>query len=205
MASPFSPVETLHRMSVTALMAALITAGALLHIQIGPVPVTFQEIFVCLAGFVLGPRYGVYAVALYIAAGLLGLPVFSGGRSGFAHVLGPTGGYLVGFLFLAFFAGVGARLVQRYAPEPPATASLEERESLALGAKVVGLAFAPAAVGMLLLYTCGVLWMVMRLGWPLDKAIALGVTPFLPLGLPKVALASLLFRVLRKRGLAGKW
>jgi biotin transport system substrate-specific component len=71
-----------------------------------PVPVTLQTLMVLASGALLGSRRGAAAVILYIAEGLAGLPVFSLGRSGIAHLAGPTGGYLVGFIAAAFLAGL---------------------------------------------------------------------------------------------------
>jgi biotin transport system substrate-specific component len=71
-----------------------------------PVPVTLQTMMVLATGALLGSRRGAAAVLLYIAEGAVGLPVFSLGRSGIAHLAGPTGGYLVGFVAAAFLAGL---------------------------------------------------------------------------------------------------
>jgi len=71
-----------------------------------PVPVTLQTMMVLATGALLGSRRGAAAVLLYIAEGAAGLPVFSMGRSGIAHLAGPTGGYLVGFVAAAFLAGL---------------------------------------------------------------------------------------------------
>ena len=71
-----------------------------------PVPVTLQTLMVLATGALLGSRRGAAAVLLYIGEGLVGLPVFSLGRSGIVHLAGPTGGYLVGFVATAFLAGL---------------------------------------------------------------------------------------------------
>ncbi len=70
-----------------------------------PVPITGQTLAVLLVGAALGPRRGAAAVLLYLAEGVLGLPVFSGGGSGWTYLWGPTGGYLVGFVAAAWVAG----------------------------------------------------------------------------------------------------
>jgi len=88
-----------------ALFAALTSAGTFLVIPVGPVPVVLQNLFTLLAGLVLGPALGAGAVALFIAAGAVGAPVFAGGTAGMAILLGPTGGYLLGYLLGAFIAG----------------------------------------------------------------------------------------------------
>ena len=87
------------------LLAALIAAGAFLELDLGPVPLTLQSYFVLLAGFVLGPWRGALAATLYLLAGLVGLPVFAGGTSGWQRLLGPTGGFLWSFPLAAGVAG----------------------------------------------------------------------------------------------------
>ncbi|MDR0630552.1 MAG: biotin transporter BioY [Holosporales bacterium] len=87
------------------LWSLVIAIGAQLSIPLTPVPLTMQTLSVMLAGFVLGPTLGVYAVALYLIEGIIGFPVLSGFRSGVAHILGPTGGYIIGFLFAAYIVG----------------------------------------------------------------------------------------------------
>ena len=81
-----------------ALMAALMAVGAFLAVPIGPVPIVLQNLFVFLAGLLLGPKWGTAGVAIYLFAGTLGLPVFAGGTGGIARFAGHTGGYLLGFL-----------------------------------------------------------------------------------------------------------
>jgi biotin transport system substrate-specific component len=68
-----------------------------------------QPFFVMLTGFALGARRGVVATGLYLVAGFAGLPVFAGGAAGLAHLFGPTGGFLAGFLFAAFLCGASVK------------------------------------------------------------------------------------------------
>ncbi len=85
---------------------ALLTAiGAQLEIPHQPVPYTFQTLVVLLAGAILGPRNGFLSMAMYVALGTIGLPVFSGGGFGIARILGPTGGYLLAFPIAAYVVG----------------------------------------------------------------------------------------------------
>jgi len=100
-------VNELQRIAYTSLMAALIAVGAYIAIPIPivPVPIVLQNLFVLLAGLLLGSRWGLASMGLYLLAGSIGLPVFSGGRGGLAHFLGPTGGYLIGFAVEAWLVG----------------------------------------------------------------------------------------------------
>lgn len=108
----FAPAD----LAYVAVFAALIAALALTPpIPIGTlgVPITLQTLGVALAGLCLGAWRGAAAVGLYLIVGLAGLPVFSGGRAGFAVLVGPTGGYLVAFLLSAFAVGLWAHFVVR--------------------------------------------------------------------------------------------
>lgn len=70
-----------------------------------PVPFTGQTLAVMGVGALLGSRRGGYAAALYLLEGILGLPVFAGGKAGLLHLFGPTGGYVLGYPLLAFLTG----------------------------------------------------------------------------------------------------
>ncbi|MCL2503820.1 MAG: biotin transporter BioY [Coriobacteriia bacterium] len=85
-------------MAAAALIVALLAASAHITIPLGVVPVTLQVFVVVLATLLLVPEWAAAAVALYLAMGALGLPVFSAGQGGLGVIAGPTGGYLVGFL-----------------------------------------------------------------------------------------------------------
>ncbi len=93
-----------YRFSLIAVFSALTAAGALIKIPLMPVPITLQNLFVVMAGMLLGPRAGVMSQVIYILIGLMGLPVFSGG-GGPGYVLRPTFGYLLGFVAAAAVSG----------------------------------------------------------------------------------------------------
>lgn len=88
-----------------ALFVVLMIVSAFISIPFPPVPLTFQTVVAVSAGLFLGPLYGTAAVGVYIFMGILGLPVFTNG-GGFAYVLQPTFGYILGFVAAAFVAGL---------------------------------------------------------------------------------------------------
>lgn len=146
----------LQMMVYSSLMAALIAAGAYIAVPIGPVPIVLQNLFVMLAGLLLGCRWGLASVGLYILAGICGLPVFSGGGAGLGHFFGPTGGYLIGYLPAVFLIGLVS----------DKTKSLITRSAaLILGASLV--------------YLIGVSWLKVATGMSFGKAMAVGMLPFL--------------------------
>ena len=103
-----NPNNRLQKMVLAALMAALTAAGAYMVIPIGPVPIVLQNLFVLLSGLLLGSRWAAASMGIYLLGGALGLPIFAGGSGGLAKLIGPTGGYLVGFPLAAFIIGLVA-------------------------------------------------------------------------------------------------
>jgi len=83
-------------LTTSALLAALLASSALVAVTIGAVPLTMQTLVLALIALTQRPGRAALSVGVYLAAGLVGLPVFSGMRGGFGVVLGPTGGYLLG-------------------------------------------------------------------------------------------------------------
>ena len=155
---------------LSALGAALTAVGSRIAIPFWPVPSTLQVFFVLLCGAALGPRWGAAAQAQYVAAGVLGLPVFAAGRSGPGVLLGPTGGYLIGFIAAAY-----------------ATGWLTERRARATTRKARGVTVGPYAAtltGTAVIWLCGWSWLAV---WsarggdpaPLRQAFLWGVAPFI--------------------------
>ena len=97
-------------LALCGMMAALLAVLSFLTIPLpfSPVPLSLQTLAVLLAGGLLGRLWGPVAVAVYLALGLAGLPVFAGGAGGIGELLGPRGGYLVGFVLAAFIMGMAA-------------------------------------------------------------------------------------------------
>ena len=93
---------TTYQMAVTAVMAAVLCVLGPLTVPIGAIPISLANFVICLTAWLLGPKFGTLSVVIYLAIGLIGVPVFSGYGAGLAKVAGPTGGYLVGYLLLAF-------------------------------------------------------------------------------------------------------
>ncbi len=133
-----------------------------------PVPITGQTFAVLLVGAALGSRRGAMSLALYLLLGLVGLPFFAGGASGLAYLLGPTGGYLVGFVVAATLVGLLA------------ARGLDRRIPSAL------LAF---LAGEIVIYLFGVAWLSVFIGIP--QALTAGLVPFLIGDAIKLAAAGL--------------
>jgi len=168
-----SPGQAVRAALLVLAGAALLTVSARAQIPFWPVPVTMQTFVVLVLGMAYGPALGVASVAAYLAAGAAGLPVFAGTPEkgiGLAYMLGPTGGYLAGFIAAAWVAG---RLAQ-----------------LGWDRRVAGTVAAMVA-GNLLIYACGLLWLGAVIGW--DKPVLkVGMLLFLPGDALKIALAAAL-------------
>ena len=165
-----------------ALFAAIISAGALIAIPIGVIPIVLQNFFTLLSGLVLGPALGTASVGLFLAAGVVGVPVFAnnGSPMGIARVIGPTGGYLFGYLLGALVAGLIAGF-----PRPDEKVSVW-RYVLAIVA------------GTLVVYVPGLIrlkW-YLNINWP--QTIVSGFIPFLPGDAIKGAAVGLIAPRLRK-------
>jgi biotin transport system substrate-specific component len=172
---PADSIDSLRRLVYAALFAALTAVGAYLSIPVGPVPIVLQNLFVMLAGLLLGRRGGVASVGLYLLAGACGLPVFAGGSGGLARFFGPTGGYLIGYLPAVWVIG--------FISETGRPRAL--RDGLALIA------------GCLVLYACGLAWLKVLTGMDWPKTLAIGMLPFLPGDALKIAVAVALAKALR--------
>ncbi|MBK5923695.1 biotin biosynthesis protein BioY [Rhodovulum sulfidophilum] len=147
--------------------ALLITIGAKVQIPFWPVPMTLHTLAVFFLAAALGPRLGFAAMATYLAVGALGLPVFSNAPErgiGLAYLVGPTGGYLAGYLLSTLIIGWLSR-----------------------NRGWIGQALAMLA-GLAVVYAVGLLWLTAFV--PLPGLIAAGFTPFILGDLLKVALAS---------------
>ncbi len=92
----------------TALFAALTAACGFISIPLPgtPIPIVLQNMMVVLSGMILGPVLGTASTVLFILAGVLGLPVFSGGTGGIAKIMGPTGGFIIGYAIASLVSGL---------------------------------------------------------------------------------------------------
>ena len=165
----------LRMMVYASLFAALTAVGAFLAIPIGPVPSVLQNMFVYLAGLLLGGRWGLASVGVYLLAGACGLPVFAGGLGGISRFIGPTGGYLIGYLPTVFLIG-----------------KMSQKANPRLVSDVLAM-----ICGTLVLYACGVSWLKIVTGMSAAKALALGMYPFLVGDALKIAAAAAIAKALR--------
>ncbi len=159
----------------TSLFVAFIAIGAFIAIPIGPVPIVLQNMFVLLAAIILGPVWGLACVGIYLLIGLAGLPVFAGGTSGIGKLFGPTGGYLLGYLPCVFV-----------------TASISKKLGRKISSDIIAM-----VIGSLIIYAAGVPWLKVVTSMSYNKALALGMYPFLIGDTLKIIAAAYIAKSLR--------
>jgi biotin transport system substrate-specific component len=171
LAGGFLASRTARRAGAVVLFAILTALGASIAVPIPgtAVPVTMQSMFVSLSGVLLGPMLGAAAQALYLLAGALGAPVFSNGAAGAGWLMGPTGGYLLAFPIAAAVTGRLAGRVPLRWTVPTA---------MRLGAAIL--------IGTAVIFAGGVAHLSLLTG-DSNRAIELGVLPFITGDLLKVA------------------
>jgi len=140
--------------ALTATFVALITVGAWISIPLPPVPLTLQTFFVLLAGVIM-KRHAAIPAVLYLVLGALNVPVFHNALAGIGVILGPTGGFLIGFIPAALIAGL----------------TYEQKERIV---RIMGLVAATAAI-----YVFGVSWLSFSAGISISQAVLIGAVPFL--------------------------
>lgn len=157
------------------LFAALIAVCAWISIPM-TVSFTLQTCAVCLTAGLLGWKRGTLTVLVYILLGMVGLPVFTGFKSGIAAVTGPTGGYIVGFIFTALIVGLAA-----------------DRLGKRLLANILFM-----AIGILVCYLFGTVWFMIAYKVTFVSALTTCVIPFLIPDAVKIAVAAILVNRLKK-------
>ena len=176
------------------LFAALITISGFIAFPLPgtPVPIVLQNMMPILASGLLGGLYGTASTALFLIAGLLGLPVFSGGRGGLAHLLGPTGGFLIGYLAAAAFLIIFFR---KPGEKDLVLVSSGKNKSIKLinYLKIIAASFS----GFALIYVFGIARFMQLTNRGLFESLSLACIPYLPGDFIKMILVSALIYKLR--------
>jgi biotin transport system substrate-specific component len=146
-----------------------LSAQIAIPVPFSPVPITGQTLAVLLTGALLGSRRGVIAVLVYLLEGSLGIPVFASAKFGIAHLLGPTGGYLIGFIPAAYTTGL-----------------LSERG----WDRNLLLTLFTMTIATVIIFISGMMWLARFTG--VENVFILGFYPFIPGALVKIALAAII-------------
>lgn len=159
-------------LTVTALMTAVvcIVGPFSIPIPVSPVPISLTNFALYITVYVLGMKAGTVSCLLYLCLGAAGLPVFSSFSGGLGKLVGPTGGYLVGFLFLTLIQGLFMRFFR-------------EKNTAAVAGMILGTAVC---------YLFGTVWLAFQMHLSFGAALAAGVIPYLPGDAVKIIIAALI-------------
>lgn len=167
------------QLAMVGIMAAICCIIGPLSISVGAIPFSLSVISVCVTGYVLGARLAPLAILVYILIGAAGLPVFSKFEGGIAKIMGPTGGYIVGFIFFAAIVGFFA----------------EKFESKMIYMQCIGL-----LLGLFACYLFGTVWFTITntKGMDFMSALKVCVYPFVIVDIAKLVLSFIIGNTLRK-------
>lgn len=166
----------IYGMALMALFAALTAVFSQISIPIGPVPINLALLSVFICGGALGWKKGTVSIAVYILLGLVGVPVFSGFQGGIAKLAGPTGGYIIGYLFAVLIVGIMCDLLGRRVWVLPVS----------------------MIIGLAVCYAFGTIWYMISTQTGLIESLALCVFPFLIGDAAKIIAATLVVKALEK-------
>ena len=179
-------MKNLRELILVSLFAAItcILSIFLIPLPFTPVPITLQIVGVAISGAILGPRLGFYSLFLYTLLGIVGLPVFAGGGSGFGALVGPTGGYIFGFMAGAYVIGHLTHMGYRHFSRGKTSKYFIQLTAM--------------AIGILVIYTFGSLQLMVVTGMSLSQSITAGALPFLLPDLLKISAAAFVAVALRE-------
>ena len=165
------------QLTLIAMMTAILCILAPFSIPTGNVPISAATFIISLAAVLLGTKYSLICVSLYILLGIVGLPVFAGWGSGVGVVVGPTGGYLIGYLLIASFTGFFMKLGK------------EKLTFIAVG----------MVLGTVACYAFGTVWLAYQLSLDTKAALVAGVIPFIPGDIIKIIACLVIAVPIRKQ------
>lgn len=168
------------QLTLIAVMTAVTCILGPLSLPIGIVPISLTNLAIYLAVYALGTKRGTLSYIVYLFIGVVGLPVFSGFSGGFTKLLGPTGGYLIGFVFMAFISGI---FIDKFSDK-------------------IYMCFLGMVLGTIVTYLLGTAWLSYETKLTFNAALYAGVIPFIPGDLVKMIIASLIGPQIRKRLIA---
>jgi biotin transport system substrate-specific component len=164
-------------LALIGVMSAVICVLGPLSLPIGIVPISLTNLAIYFAVYILGGKKGTLSYIVYLFIGLVGLPVFSGFSGGFPKLAGPTGGYLIGFAFMAFISGI---FIDKFSDK-------------------IYICFLGMVIGTIVTYIFGTAWLAYVAHMTFNKALAVGVLPFIPGDIIKIFIASLIGPQIKNR------
>jgi biotin transport system substrate-specific component len=166
-----------HELTLIGVMTAVTCILAPLSLPIGVIPISLTNLVIYFSVYALGGKRGTLSYIVYLLIGLVGLPVFSGFSGGLPKLFGPTGGYLIGFIFMAFISGI---FIDKFSNK-------------------IYLCFLGMILGTIVTYIFGTAWLAYQANLPFNTALSVGVLPFIPGDIVKITLASFIGPQINKR------
>ena len=170
-------ITSTRQLTLIGVMSAVICVLGPLSLPIGLVPISLTNLAIYFTIYVLGRKRGTISYVVYLLIGLIGIPVFSGFSGGFPKLAGPTGGYLIGFIFMAFISGI---FIDKFSNK-------------------IYVCFFGMVIGTIVTYLFGTAWLAYVAHMAFNKALAIGVFPFIIGDLIKIIIAALIGPQIRKR------
>jgi biotin transport system substrate-specific component len=173
--APINLPKVLNRILGVTIFVILMTFGAFVKVYLPftPVPITLQTLFALLAGAFLGRTWGASAMGVYLLIGICGLPVFAGASCGLFYLLGPTGGYIIGFICAAWIVGC----------------MIESRSNPSWSKILFSLLLATLSI-----YILGITQLIFWSKSNLIQALSMGLFPFIPGAIIKIFLAAAIIK-----------
>ena len=186
---------------LTAMMTAVTAVCAVISVPLpfSPVPVSLATLAVLISGGVLGAKYGAISQAIYLLLGAVGVPIFHNFTGGLGILVGPTGGFLVGYVLMATvfgrLAGISFRRGKQWQETEPLQGSLNSDKKPK--SNFVKLALA-AVIATLACYIPGALWFMFVTKNGLAAALTMAIIPFIPVDILKCVIAAWLVSRLQR-------
>lgn len=166
---------SVRQLAIIGVMTAVTCILAPFSVPIGPVPISLTNLAIYFSLYILGTKNGTISYLVYLLIGIIGLPVFSGFTSGPEKLIGPTGGYLIGFIPMAIIAGIFIK-------------KSISMDNLWIG-RILGMF--GMILGTVIAYIFGTAWLAYQADMDFQAALWVGVIPFIPGDLVKMVLAVL--------------
>ena len=186
---------------LTAMMTAVTAVCAVISVPLpfSPVPVSLATLAVLIAGGLLGAKYGAVSQAVYLLLGAVGVPIFHSFTGGVGILVGPTGGFLVGYVLMAAVFGWLVNAASRHEKGGSEPHPLQESGSSAKGRKSQLLCFLLSAViATVACYIPGAAWFVFATKSTLAAAFTMAILPFIPVDIFKCVIAAWLVSRLQR-------
>ncbi|SEW37235.1 biotin transporter BioY [[Clostridium] fimetarium] len=168
---------SIYKIALIGVMTAIICIIGPFSIPIGLVPISLTNLIILITVIILGWKMGTISCLIYLLIGYVGIPVFSGFRGGPDRLFGPTGGYLIGFVFLAIISGI---FIDKFRGK--------------IYMYVIGM-----LLGTVVLYAFGTVWFAYQQNVSFHAAAVICVIPFIPLDIVKIACAVIIGPIIRKQ------